>query len=174
MSVVPPPGSLSVGGERSETHPADAQRAPSIPTSPPLPEQYGENRLILLVRDPATLFASWEVTPQTMAQARTVSDAPLCLRLVELAGGGNSVLSHEVGVGETGSRYLVHDRPGSIFRAEIGVGWGSEFLVLLQSLPVRTPTGRESERIDAAWTTIDEVLERSRHGQYRGGGSVFL
>lgn len=144
-----------------------------IPSPNPfLPEQYNEDRLLLLVRDPRTVFVAWELRSETVAGVS--HSCPLSLRLFERTPGGGSILCNQVAVSATGSMYLVHDRPGSTFHAELGLGNDEHFTPLLTSRPVRTPTGRESDRIDSDWTTIDEVVERSRRGQYREGSSVFL
>lgn len=170
MSVVPPPGSLTVGGGTSGSNPLPHKHMPDIPQSPQLPWQYGDNRLILLVRDPRTLFAAWEVTTDGLGRN---GGTPFSLRILERDGTGGSTICLEVGVSGKESTYIFHDRPGSTLWAELGLGEGENFRSLLKSLPVRTPTGRESDLIDANWTTIDEVLERSRHGQYQGGASTF-
>ena len=52
-----------------------------------LPPGYQDNRLVLLVRDPRTLFAYWDCHPETLRRARQdVPDGEPLLRLVALGG----------------------------------------------------------------------------------------
>lgn len=176
MSVVPPQASLTVPDNRT-VHIAEPNEVPAIPPSPDIPHTYGENRLLFLVRDPTTLFATWEVTGQAyeeaLKRAGPVDWAHLALRIFELVPGAAELVM-ELDVSGTSSWYIYHDRSGSWCQAQIGVRTSGGFYPIVQSRPVQVPPGGESDLVDAEWTTIDEVLERSRQGQYRGGGSVFI
>lgn len=175
MSVVPPPGSLTAGGDNREIHLAEPNEMPVIPPSPQVPSQYHENRIIFLVRDPTTLFAAWEVTEEALANAHARLDFnaahALTLRVLTLTGDGQQHVMSEYDVGGSHSWYVYHDRPGSVCQAQLGMKCGEQFVVILESKPLRVPTGRESDSIDAEWATIEEVLERSRAGQFRGASS---
>ena len=108
-----------------------------------LPASYGESRLLLLARDPQTLFAAWDMAPSTVEslQARLgrrgFAVSTLTLRLTR-AGGGATVMH----VGKRArSRYLKID-PGPFFIAEIGfttpVG---RFEFVARSAPCFVPMG---------------------------------
>ena len=49
---------------------SSAEPAPMRPLRRTLPSTYGESRLLLLVRDPQTLFAAWDVSPSTIEALR--------------------------------------------------------------------------------------------------------
>lgn len=98
-----------------DTGPKSPKPRPSLPTT------YGESRLLLLVRDPHTLFAAWDMAPSVVKElkarigGRALAVSTLTLRLTD-AGGGTSVLH----VGRrTRSRYVGVDGAPS-FIAEIG------------------------------------------------------
>ncbi len=51
--------------------PRDVARGFGFPAdAPELPELYGEDRLVLMAKDPEYLFAYWEVTPELQAEGR--------------------------------------------------------------------------------------------------------
>lgn len=51
--------------------PRDVARGFGFPAeAPELPEFYGEDRLVLMAKDPEYLFAYWEITPERQAQGR--------------------------------------------------------------------------------------------------------
>ena len=88
---------------------------------PTLPSTYGESRLLLLARDPKTLFAAWDIAPgvvealKSRIGARAFAVSPFTLRL-NRPGGSTS----EIHVGrQARSRYIRIDS-GPSFTAEIG------------------------------------------------------
>lgn len=87
----------------------------------PLPSSYGENHLLLLVRDPQTLYAAWDIAPAVVEGLkarigrRGFAVSTLTLRLNSV--GGHSTHYH---LGKrTRSGYL-RVSPGRSFTAEIG------------------------------------------------------
>ncbi len=118
-----------------ETVPAKAR--------PTLPPSYGESRLLLLARDPQTLFAAWDMAPSTIESLkarlgrRGFAVSTLTLRLTR-AGGNASVLHVSK---RARSRYLKIDG-GPSFMAEIGfttpVG---RFELVARSAPCFVPMG---------------------------------
>lgn len=113
------------------------------PVRPTLPASYGESHLLLLVRDPQTLFAAWDMAPSTVDALkarlgrRGFAVSTLTLRLTR-AGGGTSVL--HVGK-KTRSRYLKIDG-GPSFVAEIGFTTpAGRFELVARSAPCFVPMG---------------------------------
>src|SRR5262249_44761981 len=62
----------------------------SVDAGAPLPEGYGDNRLVIMTRDPFWFFAYWEVTPERAEQLRVAhgrncwDEATLTLRVYDL------------------------------------------------------------------------------------------
>lgn len=110
---------------------------------PTLPASYGESRLLLLPRDPQTLFAAWDLAPSTTEALRArlgrrgFAVSTLTLRLTR-AGGGASV----VHVGKkTRSRYLKVEG-GPSFVAEVGFTTpAGRFELVARSAPCFVPMG---------------------------------
>lgn len=110
---------------------------------PTLPASYGESRLLLLARDPQTLFAAWDMAPSTVEALkarlgrRGFAVSTLTLRLTR-AGGGSSV-TH---VGKKArSRYLKIEG-GPSFVAEIGFTTpAGRFELVARSAPCFVPMG---------------------------------
>lgn len=165
---------LTSGADAREIHLREPGPGAGLPPpGPELPSSYGQDRLILLARDPYTLFATWELTggrrEQVLAQSGIPPDsARLTLRL--LKGWGDPRLdAHGVIIAEhcvegAHSWYLHGAEPGSVVHAQLGLKIGDLFIPLVASDPVPLPRGKESDVIDAEWMTIEEVLARSRRG----------
>ncbi len=110
---------------------------------PTLPASYGESRLLLLVRDPQTLFASWDIAPSTIEAMkarlgrRGFAVSTLTLRLTR-AGGTASVMHVSK---RARSRYLKIDG-GPSFMAEIGFTTpAGRFEFVARSAPCFVPMG---------------------------------
>jgi hypothetical protein len=110
---------------------------------PTLPLSYGESHLLLLVRDPQTLFAAWDIAaPSLLALkarigSRAFAVSSFTLRLIR-AGGDTSV----VHLGKKArSRYFKVDG-GPSFLAEIGfTSPAGRFELLARSAPCFVPMG---------------------------------
>lgn len=112
----------------------------------PLPSSYGENHLLLLVRDPQTLYAAWDIAPAVVEGLkarigrRGYAVSTLTLRLNAV--GGHSTHYH---LGKrTRSGYL-RVSPGRSFTAEIGFTAPSgHFELVARSGPCYVPGGARS------------------------------
>lgn len=154
----PPPASTEPGHDEGGTERAISEAQSQVvaskfvssetPTTktaarPTLPPSYGESHLLLLVRDPQTLFAAWDMAPsrvqalRTQIGSRAFAVSTLTLRLTE-AGGGATVFH----VGKKArSRYLkVGGSPS--FIAEIGFTTpAGRFELIARSAPCFVPLG---------------------------------
>jgi hypothetical protein len=121
---------------------ADAPAAKAA-TRPNLPTSYGESHLLLLVRDPQTLFAAWDIAPSTTDALKSrlgrrgFAVSTLTLRLTR-AGGPTTV----VHAGKKArSRYLKIEG-GPSFVAEIGFTTpAGQFEFVARSAPCFVPMG---------------------------------
>lgn len=181
MSVERPPGSLTAGGDARELHLAESDVPAENAPVPELPDLYGENRLIFLVRDPTTLFAAWEVAPETLQAVKELvhqtiqtEAARLTLRVFTFDNERGDVKAvDDFDVEGAHSWYVSHPHGGPRCRAQLGVKAQGHFHVIVESAPIGIPPGRESSVVDAEWTTIEEVLERSRQGHYKASSPWF-
>lgn len=118
---------------------------------PELPEAYGRSGLILMVKDPHSLFAYWEWSP-TGENGSSSSYPALWLRLYETDVAGRELhpLPSRHRVTAVG-RYHLHVPHGArhyLARLESDCGE-----TLLTSNVVATPPDRPSDQWEAAWST---------------------
>ncbi len=66
---------------------------------PVLPDSYGENRIVLLPRDPGWLFAYWNLTAEYKEAARSAGGVTLAIRLFDVTevdfDGTNAQITYE-------------------------------------------------------------------------------
>lgn len=137
---------------------------------------YGRDRAVLLARDPWCIYAYWELTPATRAEAaRNVgddaTDAQLVLRIHDLTGGrvdGDGWLDVDLGT-DAGSDYVNVARPGVVLRAELGLRTrAGTFLSLVRSNALQVPPSQASPDGTVSWLPLRIHSTRSAAGRPRG------
>jgi hypothetical protein len=170
--VQPPVSELPLEDAQSQV---TASKFASVETAtakvrPTLPASYGESRLLLLPRDPQTLFAAWDMAPSTVEALkarlgrRGFAVSTLTLRLTR-AGGGTSVM--HVGT-KARSRYLKIDG-GPSFVAEIGFTTpAGKFELVARSAPCFVPMGplarQEAREVERRAVGYREAAALARRG----------
>ncbi|HYR52590.1 MAG TPA: DUF4912 domain-containing protein [Candidatus Dormibacteraeota bacterium] len=162
---------------------APAQPALEPPPSSLRGKRYGEDRLYLLVRDPRTVLAVWEVTPALHARAQALArdrGAPLRYRIVierRKEEDGPSAVAATVDLPDAlqGDRWYVKlPQSGGECRAVLGIWIAGALEPLLTSswVPV-PPDGPCAE--DGAWELTEEakswLLERARAARAAAGAA---
>lgn len=134
-----------------------------------LPDTYGEDRLVFLVRDPVTVFASWEITPNSLQRVRDTlgSDARLALQLQAVHPAAEHVVS-EYDVDGAHNCYVRHDGTAAAYRAVLGMRAGDRFIPLLHSRPTSTPPGKPSAITDSDWPPLTAVVTYAHGSRYVG------
>ena len=146
-----------------------------------LPSHYGENRLVLLVRDPWWIFAYWEITPQRQEE---------CVRQIKRSGctGQKTVLRVYDVTGKTLPKYnsffdIELDFPADNWYVDVGlpdrewvaeIGFrvdGGRFFPLVRSNTVRTPSFGISDVLDEEWVLPEDIYTRLI-GRSIGAGST--
>lgn len=172
VSLPLPPG-LPPSTERSETS-AGVPRGTPAPESaavdmgPPLPQGYGIERLVLLVRDPHWSYAWWELTSAQVerAQRELGGAAQLVLRFYDVSAidwdGTNHHGAFDIEVHDlAGNWYVELGRPGAAFVAEIGLrGADGRFVALVRSNFVSMPLDSMSSVADEQWMIREEEYRR--------------
>lgn len=133
-----------------------------------IPSGYGEDRIVLLVKDPWWLYAYWEVQPGTERAARSQllpQDIPglqSVLRIYDVTGidfpSQPAHRSFDIGLsGLATNWYIQTNAPGREFIVELGLlTAGGRFLLLVRSNRVMAPWFGPSDIIDENWLTTDE------------------
>ncbi len=138
----------------------------SAKMSKSLPNGYGKDRIVIMVRDPYWLHAYWELTHQSVQRAEaalgqdwhgskpiirlcdvsahdTTSTAEAVIRDIEIHGGCNNW-------------YVEVGQPPKSYRIDIGyVSKRGQFYVLARSNIVSTPKAGVSDTVDENWTDLD-------------------
>jgi hypothetical protein len=134
-----------------------------------IPTGYGDNRIVLMVKDPWWLFAYWEIQPQTERAARgqllpeEVAGLQSILRVYDVTGvdfpAQPANRSFDISLsGLAMNWYIQTNTPNGSFIVEIGLLTQSgRFLLLARSNRVTAPRFGPSDIVDEAWMTSDEA-----------------
>jgi hypothetical protein len=123
--------------------------APRVPVAE-LPWSYDDDRVVLMARDPRTLFVYWDLHPQTIASSEAGLDGPRPLLRLTLLDGTPVVLRDlEIDLGWRG--YYLHGlEPERAYRVELLVSdeRGTERLLAHASNSMLLPPNAPSRTID--------------------------
>ncbi len=173
-----------------ETKMAPAGKPTTVTTVEPqeLPTTYGEDRIVLLVRDPYWVHAYWEVTRETLLKARaSLGDdwhhARSILRIYDITGvefDGDNANSHfDVEVSGGADNWYINTRvPNRTYCVDIGLlAPDGKFIMLARSNRATTPRDVPSEVTDEEWMIPDWEFDKiyALSGGFNvGAGSVEL
>jgi hypothetical protein len=136
-----------------------------INTSQELPESYGKNRLITLVRDPEWLYTFWDVATETVdgvkkaMGAKEFGESKRILRVYNNDGGGRDY--SDIELSDTASSWYIHVKPEAAYVLELGYRTKKgDFYKLAASNDIATPPNSISESKDEKWMVKDGVFEK--------------
>lgn len=147
---------------------------PADPPNEELAHNYGVDRLVLMARDPAWLYAYWEVSaakatdfdraygPQAWQLTRPA------LRVYDVTGVNcdvdNALKIIDIGLREENDNWhIMVDNPDHCFLVDLGrIFPDGRFVTLLRSNLVQTPRASLSERTDEHWMWIDGIYRSIR------------
>jgi uncharacterized protein len=129
-----------------------------------LPRAYGEDRVVLISRDPFVVHAYWEATTARLEHEKAWFGwgSKLCLRIYDVTGvqfdGRNAIGYFDQEVIElAGNWYLDLGRPGHSFCADLGlISPDGRFLSLSRSNYITMPRDGVSDVVDEEWMLADE------------------
>lgn len=138
---------------------------------PDLPNGYGQDRMVCLVRDPFWLHCYWELSRQTIERAQAALDqdwhhARPVLRVIDVTSedttAASEVVVRDIEIhGGTNNWYIDVQNPPRTYRVDIGyITRGGRFYVLARSNLVSTPRPGVSDTIDENWTEVQQKLDR--------------
>lgn len=156
-----PTAPLSGPGERFAARLAPATVAAAPAASQQLPEAYGTQRLLLLVRDPHWLYACWDLTiDQIKGYDADAAEGHLVLRLFKDAPRGQPL--SEVSLHADSRHWFVHvPEAGATYAAELGYyqRWGGRWMSVSISESVQTPPEQVSEDVSAWFATLPAEVQ---------------
>lgn len=139
--------------------------------TPELPNFYGLDRLLLLVRDPQWLYAYWEITATKIDEFTNTygEDAwhhsKAVLRVYDVTGidfnGSNANDFHDIEIAHHANNwYFDVEKPDSSFCVDLGrILPNGQFVTLIRSNIVTTPRNSLSNCFDEEWMWIGEVYQ---------------
>ncbi len=153
-------------------HYFDAQPAAPPPPQPPrdVPDEYGDTKIMLMVRDPEWVHAYWEINDETRSHLGLPRDkAPgkrLVIRVYKVTDTtwpvdqAHYFFDVEVPY-EARSWYVNLPEANQQWCAELGVLDNEEnYTAICRSNAVVTPRNTISDRIDSDWMTVEESFEK--------------
>lgn len=140
-------------------------------TEEELPAGYGDNKVVLMVRDPHWAYVYWEINGQKIAEARgrlksLFDESRLILRVYDVTGidfnGENAHSFFDIDIPNIlGNWYVNIGRPNRTFCMDIGYRKPDGGLfVLSRSNKVTSPRDTFSEVVDEEWMTSEEEYKR--------------
>jgi hypothetical protein len=139
----------------------------SSKTPKDLPQGYGKDRIVVMVRDPYWLHSYWELTRHAIQRAEAAlgqewhHSKPI-LRLLDVTSGETTSTSEsivrDISIhGGCNNWYIDVNNPPRSFRVDIGyLAPSGKFYVLARSNVVSTPRAGVSDVLDENWADIDQ------------------
>ncbi|MCK8827183.1 DUF4912 domain-containing protein [Natroniella acetigena] len=129
-----------------------------------LSEEYGENKIVMQVKNPTSVHLYWGFTDELANQVLSklgyhdLSELPLVLRLYDLTINKqyniNTTLEHK-------DWYINELNPGHNYLVKLGVIEDEmKFHPIIESNPIRTPRNTVSDNLDQDWMTVKDKLEK--------------
>ena len=158
---------------QQKTEIAEIKVYPPPPTSiPELPDGYGDNRIVLMVRDPLWLFAYWEIRKDILNKVLNTLGplahrAKTVIRVYDVTdiifNGNNAHHRFDIDVTLEAQKWYIHaGLPDRVLCAELGILTANgTFRILARSNTVKTPRMGVSEVVDETWMCIESLYEKA-------------
>ena len=155
--------------------PPEAEPTPSgmVDRGLPIPEHYGMDRLVMLMRDPHWLFAYWELKGGVLERLRFQHSAEIIdnsrwvLRVKTVqtgarAGGGErGTTQYMVDVDIRVGQWYLKVSPNTTFCVDMGfINQQGDFTLVVQGNEIHTPRAGVSDVVDERWMILRDDLEK--------------
>jgi hypothetical protein len=131
------------------------------------PQSYGDNKVVLMVRDPWTFYAYWEIRKEVEASAKEeikkkgLRASKSVLRVYDVTETGvdnPEKVTFDLELKDWANSWYVHiNDPGREWIADVGIICDNgEFFCLARSNAVRTPSNCMSDICDEDWMCPEE------------------
>lgn len=146
----------------------------------PIPDCYGQTRIVSLPRDPLCIFAYWEITFETIQHvqaqfgAHVFSESTAVLRLHEVEENSRKILSFlDIPISIDAGRWYIHlPKEGGLWQVEIGLKLkNGDFIRLAASDFVRAPSLCDTSDCPQDWASVQEWAKKFFLGSFAGGSS---
>jgi len=148
-----------------------AQRDFKAPSRRDLPNGYGKDRIVLMVRDPYWLHAYWEITLASVQRAEAAlredwHGAKPILRVIDVTSEDTTSSSESIVRdieihGGVNNWYIDVTNPPRTYRVDIGyLSRRGRFYTLAHSNVISTPRAGVSDVVDENWLSVQEQFEK--------------
>lgn len=159
----------------AEPQPVSAQ--PYQEASRELPDNYGDNQIYLLVRDPYWIYSYWEIQPDHQLNLLNQlggnwESVVSVLRVYDVTDEQNGTAFCDVVLQNMVRSWYINTQPNHSYYVEIGLlHRDGRFLCLARSNRITTPRSGMSEVIDDQWMSIDFDKMYALSGGFQVGKS---
>ena len=147
------------------------KRVETTSLAPDIPASYGDDRIVLLIRDPYWVHVYWDISRETLLRAKGVLkdewyDARSILRVHDVTGvdfDGDNSNSHFDIVLEGGATnwYINTHVPNRTYCVDIGLlSRSGRFVLLARSNAATTPRDAPSDVVDERWMIPDSEFDK--------------
>ncbi|MCK8817322.1 DUF4912 domain-containing protein [Natroniella sulfidigena] len=129
-----------------------------------LAEEYGENKIVMQVKNPTSAHIYWEFTTEQANHIlaklgyQDLSQVALILRLYDLT------ISKEYDINTTLEHrdwYINELNPGHNYLVKLGIiDNETKFHPIVESNPIKTPRNTVSDNLDEEWMIVEDKLEK--------------
>jgi hypothetical protein len=139
------------------------------PSARDLPDEYGDTRIVLLVRDPEWLYAYWEINDATRAELdlpRTGHNRRMVVRMYNINGRNWPAEAahyfYDVDVSPFSNNWYIRvNEPESRWCAELGmIDEDRNYICIARSNVVATPSETMSPETDTEWMVVEETYRK--------------
>ena len=150
-----------------------------------LPEFYGEDKIVLMPKNPKWAYVYWEITPERVERAKyefgdyIVNNSVPTIRVYDVSmvnfDGSNSNSYFDIELEDGIKEWFIGGlNPNATYVTDYGLKTnGGTFITLLRSEPTATPSDSVSVNIDEEWMMVEEyfkkIWERSSAGRLVDG-----
>ncbi|MGM0608045.1 MAG: DUF4912 domain-containing protein [Candidatus Muiribacteriota bacterium] len=154
-----PKGKITEKKFSSENKPAD------------LPENYGDTKIVAMVRDPLWIHVYWEVQEKKLKDLKSMlgdsfQECTRALRVHDVTdidfNGENSISYFDIQVEPFSSSWYINTgNPNRDFIVDLGILTPSgQFILIARSNKIKTPRAGISQNIDQQWMMVEEKFSK--------------
>ncbi|TDX44576.1 DUF4912 domain-containing protein [Orenia marismortui] len=132
-----------------------------------IPDYYGDNKLVLQVKNPTTAHLYWEYTSARITDVCSKAgysqgdDIPLILRVYNLSLGRDYNVYYDIDISESHNSWYLNDlKSAKSYEVKLGVldQFGNLHSVL-KSNRINMPANQVSDILDEEWMTVKETMD---------------
>lgn len=137
-----------------------------------LPQYYGDNKVVLMVRDPWWIFSYWELQPEFVEEKRHIippdkrQDVSFVMRVYDISyidfNGANAHYFFDITIPYGAEKWYINvNAPGRTWVAEMGwISSDGSFYPIIRSNAVSTPLDGPSWITDEEWAVPEELFSK--------------